>query len=168
LKSEIVEARLVALKYDVELCEQKLRCGVKPSKDAMCSIKENLLFVEEHLQGSTVAQARLFINLEVRAHSLLGQYSDGACCGCGYCCQRGVCMAGQEKFGQAAPCAGLVWDAEKGRFYCGMLLDASETIKNQIRWALTVGAGCHCVMEAKKQREACLNGTLAELMSWRE
>jgi hypothetical protein len=58
-----------------------------------------------------------------------------------------------------SPCAGLVWDEAKGRFYCRAVLDEPARTRKQLKRRMAIGAGCSSSL-FNTQREACRGGTL--------
>lgn len=68
------------------------------------------------------------------------------CVGCGYCCIKVVCGLGQM-FYVTPPdgkCPGLVWDEEKKRYWCKLVLDTEATGDRSISSELSIGEGCCC------------------------
>ena len=60
------------------------------------------------------------------------------CIGSGHCCNKNLCSDGVAKHGNIlGPCPSLVWDEEKQRHWCGLVLNGEITGKS-----LYIGAGC--------------------------
>lgn len=66
---------------------------------------------------------------------------DGRCCGCGYCCITAPCGAFPvEDVQKWRGCPELEFDGE--RHWCGLVLRASDDIKETLYAGLAIGAGC--------------------------
>ena len=66
------------------------------------------------------------------------------CVGCGYCCSKVVCILGFERFGPNPPCPAL--KEHDGRFWCGIVEQATGMEKEELIDQLAIGAGCTSTM----------------------
>ena len=65
------------------------------------------------------------------------------CVGCGFCCIKGKCEAGQRLYPSADPCPALIWDKIKNRYLCN-LMTLPGNIGLLYRLELYAGEGCCC------------------------
>ena len=64
------------------------------------------------------------------------------CNGCGLCCKTETCPIARLRYLQiAGPCPALLWDAQLGRYQCGILVRAGWSKPLIARWIAT-GIGC--------------------------
>lgn len=69
------------------------------------------------------------------------QFLARPCVGCGYCCTVMTCHAGALKYGpRTGGCPALTF--MRGRYWCGLVLDADAETSAALKRALSVGAGC--------------------------
>ena len=71
------------------------------------------------------------------------------CVGCGYCCKKVPCPFGADRYGEGAPCGGLVF--KDGRHWCGAILEAPSSVKVVRSDTLCIGAGCCSPMNTDRQ-----------------
>ncbi|MEE4260375.1 MAG: hypothetical protein V2I62_11475 [Bacteroidales bacterium] len=64
-----------------------------------------------------------------------------ACVGCGYCCMKRLCDAALRLYGNIKECPQLLWDEEKNRYICGLMI-ISGKVGLGYREELGAGAGC--------------------------
>jgi len=66
------------------------------------------------------------------------------CVGCGYCCQKVQCVAGQSIYGldEKGVCAGLKWDEQAEQYRCSLILETTGKANEAARTGLAIGAGC--------------------------
>lgn len=63
------------------------------------------------------------------------------CIGSGYCCKKSLCWVGLRVHGtMPGPCPSLVFDGE--RHWCGEVLKAEGSQKEELKHDLHIGAGC--------------------------
>ena len=65
------------------------------------------------------------------------------CVGCGFCCIKSKCAAGQRLYKSADICPALIWSDSESRYYCD-LMTLPGNIGFQYREELYAGAGCCC------------------------
>lgn len=65
------------------------------------------------------------------------------CVGCGFCCLKAKCSAGQRLYPSATPCPALIWDENKNRYICD-LMTLPGSIGFQYREELHANKGCCC------------------------
>lgn len=63
------------------------------------------------------------------------------CVGCGYCCMKTICAAGERIYGPVKQCPSLIWDENAKRHYCELVMKPGE-IGERYRKELFIGAGC--------------------------
>lgn len=63
------------------------------------------------------------------------------CVGCGWCCTKAVCAAGVRIYGPVTECPALIWDEEKQRHLCKIVMIEGD-IGFRYRQELSIGAGC--------------------------
>jgi len=83
----------------------------------------------------------------------MGELFPGAkeCVGCGYCCIKATCSAGQRLYGETRPCPALRWDEVENRHFC-KLCEFGGILGETYREELAVGAGC-CMSLFNEWRE---------------
>lgn len=62
------------------------------------------------------------------------------CVGCGYCCKKIQCIVSYSKYGTQEKCPDL--REHDGRYWCGIIEDATEAELVQYTGALHIGEGC--------------------------
>lgn len=75
-------------------------------------------------------------------------HSAKPCLGCGYCCSKAPCV-----LGEGIPCKELVH--KDGRYWCGLVLNASEEERELFEIDLGIGEGC-CSSLFNTEREKML------------
>jgi len=65
------------------------------------------------------------------------------CVGCGYCCMKTPCDASRRLYGNIKECPQLLWDEDKSRYMCGLMMIAGP-VGDGYREELYAGAGCCC------------------------
>ena len=77
-----------------------------------------------------------------------------ACNGCGVCCASEPCPLGRlASRRRSGACAALVWQAEAGRYRCGLIAQPHRHLPGALRWSapwvarlarrwIAVGRGC--------------------------
>ncbi|GAB7079237.1 hypothetical protein [Megalodesulfovibrio paquesii] len=63
-----------------------------------------------------------------------------ACVGCGWCCLDTPCEESHRRHGYLRRCPELLWDAEAGRYWCGLMQD--RRTEDAAKAALAAGEGC--------------------------
>jgi hypothetical protein len=63
------------------------------------------------------------------------------CVGCGFCCIKAKCAAGQRLYPSADICPALIWSEKDNRYFCNLML-LPGNIGLEYRKELYVGAGC--------------------------
>ncbi len=63
------------------------------------------------------------------------------CVGCGFCCTKAKCAAGQRLYPSADICPALIWSEKDNRYFCNLML-LPGNIGLEYRKELYVGAGC--------------------------
>ena len=63
------------------------------------------------------------------------------CVGCGWCCTKAVCAAGLRIYGPVSVCPALIWDEEKQRHLCKIVMIDGD-IGFRYKLELSIGAGC--------------------------
>ena len=81
------------------------------------------------------------------------------CNGCGVCCAVAPCPLGMLASGRTTgACAALVWQADAGRYLCGLIAEPSARLPRALKWlapalagtarrSIAAGAGCDCSLE---------------------
>jgi len=65
----------------------------------------------------------------------------GECVGCGYCCIKAPCTASARLYPGAISCPQLIWDEDKSRYFCGLMMLPGDLGKFYRR-ELYAGTGC--------------------------
>lgn len=93
------------------------------------------------------------------------------CVGCGYCCQKAQCVAGQNIYGlKDGVCTGLVWDEQAQRYWCLLIQETTGRAQEADKEGLAIGAGCsssmfntqreETIVRRKHARHSCIHGDL--------
>lgn len=72
------------------------------------------------------------------------------CVGCGYCCMKTKCGAGQRLYPSAETCPALVWSPSDLRYYCD-LMTLPGKVGEGYRDELYAGAGCCSSLNSWRQ-----------------
>ena len=87
------------------------------------------------------------------------------CVGCGYCCMKTPCDASRRLYGNIKECPQLLWDEDKSRYICGLMMIAGP-VGDGYREELYAGAGCCCGLNSwrkdvkKRSRDATSYGRI--------
>lgn len=85
-----------------------------------------------------------------------------ACVGCGFCCIKTPCQVSMRLYPSVKYCPQLIWDDEKGRYFCGLMI-IEGLIGEGYRKELYAGEGCCSSLNSwrndVKKREPQLNRT---------
>ncbi len=82
------------------------------------------------------------------------------CIGCGFCCTKAKCAAGQRLYGGADMCPALLWDDKAQRHVCD-LMQLPSGLGELYRKELYAGEGC-CMNLNSWRREPLKDRTLKE------
>jgi hypothetical protein len=74
------------------------------------------------------------------------------CIGSGYCCWKAPCAEGQRVHNiSSGKCPSLVW--EKGRHWCGLVLNAEPAEAERLKKSLYIGEGCCSSLNSWRREE---------------
>jgi hypothetical protein len=80
----------------------------------------------------------------------MDEYTFPECVGCGYCCKTVQCLLSYRKFCIQKRCPALRF--HDGRYWCGLVEDATDLEKVQYITALHIGAGCSSDMNSERRK----------------
>jgi len=69
------------------------------------------------------------------------EFKTKPCVGCGFCCIKSKCSAGQRLYKSADVCPALIWSEEKKRYYCDLMI-LPGMVGEGYRKELYAGEGC--------------------------